>query len=406
MSKALARFIKQYLDQGYDLESIKTHLLNSGYNAKDIDASINQLYSTKHVIHHLSKATIITLVAILIGFSIIIASIAIYLKPSKELLIDVKLEPMQTTVKPGQEIVFIRELTNFGKKVDVTTSYIIISVDTAQTIATYKETSAVETKASRQIRIKIPEDTQLGNAVLNAISSYKDKEAQAALAIKIYQESITATCTDNIKNQDEEKTDCGGICQPCEEQKAECPESCDDNNFCTSDYCNETTNFECKHKQITPCCSNNICEDTESSQKCPKDCIEQQTDIFKGLTLTETLDKIKKIAETDIKSAANYCQIIDIAMYKDSCFRNIAEISKNALFCSNIEEELAKDRCYASIAKLKIDSSACESISKESIRDSCYMNFVLDQRDYSVCDRLINKYLRDSCQTLKQAQTS
>lgn len=405
MPKSLANFIKQYLDQGYDVDTIRSHLLDSGYKIEKINASINSLYATRHVVHHLSKTTAITLAAVAIGFAIILTSIAVYLKPAQEAILDIKLEGIQTTAEPGQEIIFIRELTNFGKKVDVTTSYTLISVDTAAAITSYQETAAVETKSSRQIKIEIPEDAPLGNAVLNAVAAYNDKKAEAALTVKIYKESPTATCTDNIQNQGEKGIDCGGQCKPCKIEK-KCLLSCDDSNKCTEDYCNKDTDFECKHKQIIPCCGNNICEEDETTASCSKDCIEQETATFEGLTLSETLDRIKKIAETDVRSAANYCSMVDIPMYKDVCFRNIAEVTKNSLLCDSIVEELPRDRCYASIAKSKSDSSSCESIAKDSVRDSCYMNFVLDQKDYSVCDKLINKYLRDSCNTLKGAETA
>jgi len=397
----LVEFIKQYLEQGYDIDSIRAHLINSGYSQNDINSSISKAYSTTHVVHHLSKTTVLTLLFVVIGLALVVASLVIYLKPGQEAILDIKLEPVQTTVMPGQEIVFIRELTNFGKRVDATTSYSLVTIDTSSTITSYQETAAVETKASKQIKIKIPDDAAPGNAVLNAVSVYDGKEAKAALTISIYEESVKSSCTDKIQNQNEEGVDCGGACKPCEAEK-KCPPSCNDYDLCTEDYCDE--NSECKHKQIMPCCGNNICEESETPAKCSKDCIEQQTDMFEGLTLTETLDKIKKISETDVRSAANYCDMVDIAMYRDSCFRNIAEVAKNAIFCDKIAEELSKDRCYASIAKAKIDSSACEGIAKESIRDSCYMNFVLDQKDYSVCDKLVNSYLRDSCQTLNQAQ--
>jgi len=45
-----------------------------------------------------------------------------------------------------------------------------------------------------------------------------------------------------------------GICQ-----------SCDDNDKCTFDYCNELTDFKCKHKSVEPCYNNNVCEEDRTS---------------------------------------------------------------------------------------------------------------------------------------------
>lgn len=50
-----------------------------------------------------------------------------------------------------------------------------------------------------------------------------------------------------------------------------CPESCDDGNKCTEDFCSEQTNFTCVNKIITPCDGNKICEVGEFlvSTDCP-----------------------------------------------------------------------------------------------------------------------------------------
>ncbi|MBU1111677.1 MAG: hypothetical protein KJ896_02770 [Nanoarchaeota archaeon] len=53
-----------------------------------------------------------------------------------------------------------------------------------------------------------------------------------------------------------------------------CPESCDDENSCTKDICNEETNFQCANKEISPCCGDKICEidKKESHTTCISDC--------------------------------------------------------------------------------------------------------------------------------------
>ena len=398
---SLADYIREYLDQGYDIDSIRSHLISSGYSQEEVRRAINSLYSN-HVVHHLSKTTIITLAAVVLGIAIITASLLIFLSPDKEVILDIKLDPIRSEADPGEDITFIRELTNFGKKVDVTTTYEITSINTGKEIASYEETAAVETKATRQIAIKIPPDAAPGNAVVDAVARYKEKEAKAAMTISILGETDAPTCYDSIKNQGEEGIDCGGPCPGCEPERS-CP-VCDDLDKCTKDRCSKDTDYTCIHEPITPCCGNDLCEQGEDDKACPEDCIKEQEDIFTGLTPLESLDKIKTIAETDIKSAANYCDRITIKMYRDGCFRNIAEIAENTIFCEKIEEDLAKDRCYATVAKINSESRSCEKISKDSRRDSCYMNFVLDDKDYSVCDKLVNSYLRDSCQTLKRAE--
>lgn len=60
----------------------------------------------------------------------------------------------------------------------------------------------------------------------------------------------------------------------CDIDERECPESCDDGNPCTKDHCSFQTSFECKHDIITPCCGNDICEESEdTANECPEDCV-------------------------------------------------------------------------------------------------------------------------------------
>ncbi|MFH1447876.1 MAG: hypothetical protein ABIG39_03360, partial [Candidatus Micrarchaeota archaeon] len=51
-----------------------------------------------------------------------------------------------------------------------------------------------------------------------------------------------------------------------------CPSSCEDGDPCTDDICWEETGFECVHSTITPCCGNGFCENGESSDSCLQDC--------------------------------------------------------------------------------------------------------------------------------------
>ncbi|MBI2543283.1 MAG: lamin tail domain-containing protein [Candidatus Aenigmarchaeota archaeon] len=83
--------------------------------------------------------------------------------------------------------------------------------------------------------------------------------------------------------------------------ETKCPASCDDNNPCTFDWCNQTSNYKCSHTAINGtskecwgnsdvcvtnvcisgkctkvtsnnCCGNKICESNESCSSCEEDC--------------------------------------------------------------------------------------------------------------------------------------
>jgi hypothetical protein len=81
------------------------------------------------------------------------------------------------------------------------------------------------------------------------------------------------TCIDPEKSIDRRccfDEDDNGVCDIDEK---ECPESCNDDNPCTRDYCSLQTNFECKHTGTKPCCGNGECEESEDlANECPEDC--------------------------------------------------------------------------------------------------------------------------------------
>ena len=98
-----------------------------------------------------------------------------------------------------------------------------------------------------------------------------------------------------------------------------CSGSCDDGNPCTSDYCNETTDYKCKHAVLkgevegckgllqgtcyknscvsgactliysSVCCGNDKCDADEDYTLCPRDCPQevQQTNISQQTTTTQ-----------------------------------------------------------------------------------------------------------------------
>src|SRR3989338_2501120 len=106
--KKLVSYVKSMLSQGYDSNSIRNSLLKSGYGVNDANNALQEAYSpvVKHIIH-ISPTTIM---AIVLLFIIMLGSIYfIYGRNprAEQQLLDLNLEPVSTTVNPGEEIVFI-----------------------------------------------------------------------------------------------------------------------------------------------------------------------------------------------------------------------------------------------------------------------------------------------------------
>jgi len=392
----LVDYIKNLVEKGYDISTIRNFLLRYGYSIKEVDDAINSTFkpTIRHEIH-LSHATILVVMFVFVSL-LGIASIYYFKTDSTPTqLLDFNLEPITTTVEPGQSIAFLKEISNLGssKRYDVIIKQEIINPKTNRVITQKIETRAIETFGSTQTKILVPVDAQEGDYLLKATVTYDDKNAVATLPVKIIKYTKMETCLDGIKNQNEEGADCGGVCKPCEKQIPEC----NDNNPCTEDA---IENNICVHKPVVPCCGNNICEEQER-ENCPADCQKTETSAS-TLVSTESLDKIKELAKLNPGDALHQCAQMDVPDLKDTCIENIGETQHEKSYCNQINNPRIKDSCYSNIAQSLNDNSLCQQISIDSRKDSCYMTFVLDNKDYSVCNKITNKQLRESCESLKQ----
>jgi len=411
----LVSYLREQLRAGYDLNTLRNHLIQHGYDTASVDSAINSIYNipahsvsearVKHEIH-LSKTTMMVIAAVVV---ILISSVGgfLFFTKSPSSLLDLSIEIIDNAVKPGNDLQFNFEIVNLGaaKRYDVFLEYKILKQE--QEITSKEETIAVETRTSARSRIRIPENLEPGNYILRATAKYDGKVAIASESFKVFEQTVEATCFDNIKNQDEEEIDCGGVCDACKK----CPASCNDNNKCTEDYCSKQTGFECRNDPITPCCGNNRCESGEEGT-CLADCPVEQPVIpippvdqgeLSGLSTWEKLEEIKKLAETNPEKAAGLCLEIENPSHKDKCFTNIAEVTLSQSACEQIESSRSKDQCLSAVADKLNDYSICEKISIDDRKDSCYMNFVM-RGNYELCDKLFNEYLKESCSVLKNIQ--
>jgi len=81
--------------------------------------------------------------------------------------------------------------------------------------------------------------------------------------------------------------DGNSICEPGEYPDSnDCPE-CDDRDPCTQDSYDYDLN-SCIYESIIPCCGNMECEEGESEESCPEDCLEEQVGDVRIIALNET----------------------------------------------------------------------------------------------------------------------
>ncbi|MBW2995971.1 hypothetical protein KY332_01590 [Candidatus Woesearchaeota archaeon] len=158
-----------------------------------------------------------------------------------------------------------------------------------------------------------------------------------------------------------------------------CPDSCDDKDACTIDYCGKETSYVCVNQRVRPCCGNDICEGGETSDNCRADCKEVEVYIAPAAaeSLTDVVLEAKELAKASPGSAASYCSRQTKQNVKDSCYKAVAESAKQSVYCDEIVSELKADSCYVTAAT--------------------------EWNDFSVCAKINDKYLQLACNNLAEA---
>lgn len=403
VQNSLVRYIREQIRQGYDISSIKGYLLRYGYPEGQINEALQFAYPPTEVRHvlHPSKTTIALIVAAVCSLILISAAVFMFLGSGKtpKQLLDVKIELVSSSVEYGSNLMFTVELFNLGKiaRYDVSLRHEIYNLRD-EFVIFKEETIALETRASSSVSLSLG-GTPPGSYYVKTTAFYGGKSAKATSSFRIVKKGEIPT--EEPKEEPEE--------EPVRETMPEitrgmCPISCSDGDSCTRDYCNEGTNYECRHDKMFPCCGNGVCESSENYNNCLADCeapADQGEGIFEGKTIWEKVEMIADIAKRDKEGALRYCEGIEQTNFRYDCFTKVAASSKDDGVCEKIEDEAYKDYCYRNFANENRNSEVCAKVIKESKRDQCYMDFAT-KGDYSVCDKLVNKYLRQSCESLKR----
>ncbi|MFH1445504.1 MAG: lamin tail domain-containing protein [Nanoarchaeota archaeon] len=133
------------------------------------------------------------------------------------------------------------------------------------------------TESSRIVSQDLPEELidELNTATLNAEETSENAEESIEKVILEEPTTCPDSCDDgNLCTRDYCSEETGFECAHLELAMAECVcgTNCDDENPCTSDICEKRTK-ECKHVEMDTCCSDGTCDEDETYESCPEDCI-------------------------------------------------------------------------------------------------------------------------------------
>jgi len=357
VQKSLTEYINKLLKAGYTTGSIRTTLINAGYSPAEINQALTYAKAPKKQIALNLKILIIGAISLILLVLIILGAVWLLTPESKEINLSSTL--LKTEAYPGDAISFLVELSsNIERTEQVLLSYELIDIQKEEIISTKQDSQEIGQKRSLTIQMNIPAEAEPGKYEIKTILSYKQGTKQKKLTFNIIEKPAEKELIPEEYAEDFE-----------EEPPAEitCPESCDDFNPCTEDYCEKGL---CVHKPIIPCCGNGICEEGEGVLNCPEDCAKTTK------TPQELITQANTVAKTDPETAAMLCNKLTRQNDIDLCFSEVAQTSGKSIICDNIQTQDSKD--------------------------SCYMEFAMDG-EYEVCGKIENSYLSKSCNSLKRS---
>tara|TARA_B100000315_G_scaffold186227_1_gene175548 strand:+ start:1310 stop:2368 length:1059 start_codon:yes stop_codon:yes gene_type:complete len=349
-SKSLASFIKGQMKEGHDLGSIRKYLVSYGYNSKDVEDTVGSLHKGNKPINK-----VVMIIGIVMLIIIIVSASFLVFKPKKKVVkedeLSINLELKDKEIAAGEVLKFNLDISSTTPKNYVLkTEYRVLFKTSALT----RDSKDIEfsKRSLTQESIKLPDKIKPGDYILEVKVLYGSNVESSTIGFSVEGEKpVGEEIEEEVIEEEEEEPEPIQIEEPEEVEE--------------------------------------IIEEIHIED-------------FEGMTIWEKIEEIKKLSRVDSEKAEDFCKTVTQNNYKDQCFVNMAEGTKDVKYCELVEEDRTVDNCLSTVAEIIDDKSICSRVS-EMRRDYCYMHFVMGG-DYGVCSELKNKYLKQSCDTLSKVK--
>ncbi|MBW3004717.1 hypothetical protein KY310_02710 [Candidatus Woesearchaeota archaeon] len=358
VQQSLTEYINKLLKAGYDIGTIRSTLINSGYSPAEVNQALTYAKGPSKKVSLTLKVLIIGAISLILSILVILGAVWLLTPEPKE--ISLTTTPLKTEAYPGDTISFLVELTSNVERIEqVLLSYELIDLQEEKIVSTKQDRPEVGRKRSLTIQMNLPANIQPGAYEIKTVMSHKLGTQQRKFNFNVI-ESPKETVSLEEEYLEE-------FVEEEEPQEVVCPKSCDDFNPCTIDSCEKGL---CVYSPKIPCCGNGICEEGESVLNCADDCAKTTK------TPQELITQANTVAKTEPEAAA--------------------------MLCNKLIRQNDIDLCFSEVALTSGKSIICENIQTQDSKDTCYMEFAIDG-DYSVCPKVLNSYLSKSCNSLKRS---
>ncbi|MGV8171227.1 MAG: hypothetical protein ACP5OA_00865 [Candidatus Woesearchaeota archaeon] len=340
----LKNYIQTQLNNGYNLELIRTTLINRGYNPGIVNKISNDISNVNINIKHevtVSKGTIIGTVVSIFIVGILVFGILNFdsiFKP-KESLLDISVSTTEYSHIPGENVNYQIHISNMGslRGFDTTIKCLVVD-DTGSIITRKEETLALETTASVNRNIRLPMNIKPGIYYIQIIADYGNKQAKSSAEIEVVQSIIDKKPSTYI------------------------PPTINKDNATI-------------HTPAIPSIPSNpdnvVIKKNTTNNGAPATTITEKS-------FGEVLTEVKQTASSNPESAI--------------------------IICSKVLSVEQRDICYSVVADTSKYKNYCDMISGADYRDNCYLSFLMNGGDVDVCDKMTGNSNKDFCEQLKIIQ--
>lgn len=341
----LVNYIVDRMQEGYQVDQIRTALLHYGYDPTSVDTAVNYVYKRKALGQEKFSVSPKLLLTISASMIVLVLGIFFFVSNQGEALLDVEINVVAPEVYEGTRVQAVTEIFNMGSTdvVDVMLEYTFVH-ESGDTVFEKRETIAVQTRASKSITIPLPTNAPLGRYTIFVVAYYADLIADAKTSVYVISRP------DRIPQTQPEE-------QPTKQS---------------------TLNKEPKQT------------DTEV--------IPRQT------TSLPTQQEPKKEPRKEQEKTP---PVPTITMPKERLFQDVTKQiqalartspTKAQAVCQALSEELERNRCYQELGRVLLRPNICKAITDKNKRNSCLWNIVVGSGNID-CEEFDNKQLKTSCKS-------
>ncbi len=210
-------------------------------------------------------------------------------------------------------------------------------------------------------------------------------------------------------------------------KKRKCPESCDDNNPCTTDTCSASTNYFCEHviNEGISCCGNHKCDSNEDKCSCQQDCGSCDRDFgnyieftcisnkcssrLKTESVPKTLVEDATLGDIRVEMKTTFNEPFDIGVDKyivklelKSMASNVGNVKCTELQVISGDELLAEKSISGSLSSIgaTYSSEVTTSFSMKDVEESKGTNIKLTCSYTKTVNDVTTSYIKTATQSL------